>query len=177
LWIFAALALLPAESEDYIMILAPLVIGITLVALPFFFNKRERHPRRRPWAVGVVIIVVVMVGTLWRTGVNAPWSPDFEAEQLPIEVIPAGDQRVAQGAQIFYNEGCIYCHAYAEQGGLRGPNLTNVSERLSAEQITIAILAGREAQGMPAYAGTLTVEEVQALVAFFQAEAQTTAVR
>ena len=171
LWIFAALALLPAESEDLVMILAPLVIGALLIGLPFFSNKGERHPRRRPWAVGIVIIVLIMVGTLWRTGINAPWSPAFDVEPLPAEAVPAGNELVAQGAQLFYTEGCIYCHAYAEQGGVRGPNLTNVSERLSTEQITIAILAGREDQGMPSYAA-LSNEEVQALVAFFQAQVE-----
>jgi hypothetical protein len=36
--------------------------------LPLIFNRGERSFGRRPWSVGVVIIVVLMVGTLWLFG-------------------------------------------------------------------------------------------------------------
>jgi ubiquinol-cytochrome c reductase cytochrome b subunit len=168
LWFFAALALLPHQIEDYVIILGPLVIGFLLFALPFFSNRGERSWKRRPWAVGIVLTVVIMIGTLWIVGVQAPWSPNFEAETLASDVVPAGTEQVRQGAQLFHDEGCIYCHAYANQGGQRGPNLSNVSERLPPEQIGIAILDGRE--GMPSYATTLSPQEVEALVAFLRAQ-------
>jgi ubiquinol-cytochrome c reductase cytochrome b subunit len=77
---------------------------------------------------------------------------------------------VQRGAQIFYNEGCQFCHAYAGQGGQRGPSLTTVGDRLSREQITISILNGR--RNMPAYGNTLTPDELEALVAFLQSRSQ-----
>jgi ubiquinol-cytochrome c reductase cytochrome b subunit len=170
LWFFAALALLPSGIEDYVIVLGPLVIGLLFFALPFISNRGERSPRRRPWAVGVVLIAVIMVGTLWIAGIRAPWSPAFEAEALAPEVVATTNEQVRRGAEIFHQEGCQFCHAVAGQGGQRGPNLTNVANRLPTEQITIAILDGR--QGMPSYAGTLKPDEVQALVAFFQAQTQ-----
>ncbi len=117
-------------------------------------------------------MVVVMVGTLWIAGIRAPWSPEFEAEALSPAVAGGASVQVRRGAEIFHAEGCQFCHAIAGQGGRRGPNLTDVAERLPVEQITISILDGRE--GMPAYAGTLTPEEVRALVAFLQAQADQT---
>ena len=111
-------------------------------------------------------MAVIMIGTLWIAGIRAPWSPKFEARPLPVEVVGVPSRQALRGAQVFYAEGCQYCHAVAGYGGQRGPNLTNVAERLPAEQITIAILDGRT--GMPSYAGILAPEEVQALVAFLQ---------
>src|SRR5262249_32696419 len=85
LWIFSAFALLPASIEDYVILVAPLLIGLILVALPFVAGRGERSPRRRPWAVGVVIMVVLMVGSLWLIGERAPWSPNFAAQPLPAQ--------------------------------------------------------------------------------------------
>lgn len=170
LWFFAALALLPTEIEDYVILIAPVVIGILLIGLPFISNKGERSYRRRPWAVGIVIIVVIMVGTLWRAGANAPWSPAFTQQPLAPEVVQARTAQVERGAQLFHSEGCQFCHAFAGQGGQRGPSLTNAGDRLSREQITTSILNGR--RNMPAYGNTLTPDQLEALVAFLQSRSQ-----
>ncbi len=163
LWFFAALALLPAAVEDYVIWIGPLVLGALLIALPFISNRGERSPRSRPWAVGIVIIVVIMIGALWIRGILAPWTPEFETRPVQ-EVVAAPDEQIRLGATLFYEEGCQFCHMVAGRGGQRGPDLTNVANRLSTELITISILDGRE--NMPAYARTLTPEEVNALVAF-----------
>jgi ubiquinol-cytochrome c reductase cytochrome b subunit len=164
LWFFAALALLPAGIEDYVILLAPLLIGAVLILLPLIFNRGERSFRRRPWSVAVVIMVVLMVGTLWLFGERAPWSPNFAAQVLAPDVVGAANPQVQQGALLFNRKGCQYCHLIAGQGGQRGPDLTNVSDRLTQEQLTTTILNGR--RNMPAYAHTLTPEELNALVAF-----------
>jgi ubiquinol-cytochrome c reductase cytochrome b subunit len=166
LWLFAALALLPAGIEDYFIIVAPLVIALVLLGLPFFANAGERSPRRRPWAVGIVIVVVVMIGALWRAGERAPWSPNFAAQPLPAQAVAASSGQAQQGALLFHAKGCQFCHTFAGQGGQRGPDLTLVSDRLPTEQIAISILNGRT--NMPAFAGTLTPEEVNDLIAFLQ---------
>ena len=158
LWVFAALALLPAGIEDYVIVIAPLLIGAMLILLPLIFNRGERSPRRRPWSVAVVIMVVLMIGTLWLAGERAPWSPDFAAQTLSADVVGGGSQQVRQGALLFNRRGCQYCHA--------GPDLTSVGNRLTQIQLVTTILNGR--RNMPAYANTLTPEEVNALVAFLQ---------
>ncbi len=169
LWIFAALALVPPALEDLVILGAPAIFGALLIFLPFLSNKGERSPKRRPWAIAVVLVAVVMVGTLYVAGERAPWSPRFDAPPIPVEVVAAreNEQLIAQGAQLYYSKGCEACHSMAGYGGYYGPNLTEVYERLTREQIVSRIIAG--GQGMPAYAGTLSNQEINALVTFLQA--------
>lgn len=170
LWFFAALALLPPGIEDYVIVLAPLLIGAVLILLPFVSGRGERSPRRRPWAVAVVVMVVLMIGTLWVAGERAPWSPVFAAQALPPSVAQGQGQAAERGAALFYSKGCLYCHTYAGQGGQRGPDLTRVGARLAPERITTIILNGRG--NMPSYGNSLTPEEVNDLVAFLTAQRQ-----
>ncbi len=59
---------------------------------------------------------------------------------------------------------------YAGQGGKRGPELTDVGGRMTAEQIALRITNG--SPNMPAYARTLTPAQVNALVAFLAIRAR-----
>ena len=68
LWYFAVLALIPPHIEGYVMILAPAFIGILLLVVPILNNKGERHWSRRPWSIGVVLLRVIMIGSLWIVG-------------------------------------------------------------------------------------------------------------
>jgi ubiquinol-cytochrome c reductase cytochrome b subunit len=170
IWIFSAFALLPASIEDYIIIGAPVLIGLVLLGLPFVANHGERSPSRRPWAVASVILVVIMIGGLWLAGVRAPWSPNFAAQPLPPDVVGTTNAQVQHGALLFHAKGCQYCHMFAGQGGQRGPDLTTVGDRLTTEQISIAILNGRP--NMPSFAGTLKPEEVNDLVAFLRSRTE-----
>jgi len=166
LWYFAVLALLPHGSEDYVIILGPLLVGVILLLLPLLFNKGERAPLRRPWALGVVLMTALMIGTLWRAGEKADWSPRFNTKPLPRTVIGATEGPVARGGALFNDKACIYCHRVAVYGGRRGPDLTTVADRLTPDQMRIRILNG--GYNMPAFAGILTKEEVADLMAFLE---------
>ncbi len=166
LWFFAALAVLPAGIEDYVIVLGPLLVGLVLVLLPFVASRGERSWRARPWAVASVILVVLMIGALWQAGERAPWSPHFTLQPIPANLANSQNELVRQGAVLFRREGCQFCHTFQGVGGIRGPNLTNVAERIPTEIITTSILAGRP--NMPSYAGSLTPDEVRALVTFLQ---------
>ena len=165
LWIFAALALVPEEAEDLVILGLPLLIGALLVVLPLF-NRGERSPKRRPWSLAVVLLAVIMIGTLYVAGRRAPWSPQYDTRPLAADVIGTTDRQVVQGAELFNTKGCQACHAVADSGGRRGPDLTDAGRRLTREQIIVRILNG--GGGMPAYAGNLTPEEVNALTAFLE---------
>jgi ubiquinol-cytochrome c reductase cytochrome b subunit len=166
LWVFALMALVPPATEGYIMIYGPLAFGLVLILLPFFANRGERSPRRRPWAIGIVLIAVVMIVTLGIAGQQSNWSPDFSAQPLPEQVVAASSGPVADGAQLFHEKGCEYCHMVDGYGGRRGPDLSNIGNRLTPEDMTIRILNG--GTNMPAFASILTPEQINALVAFLQ---------
>ncbi len=166
LWYFAVLALLPHGSEDYVMILGPLAVGAVLLLLPLLFNKGERAPLRRPWAMGVVLMTVTMIGTLWIAGRHENWSPRFDAGPLPESVIGASSGPVAEGGKLFQEKACIYCHQVAGHGGKRGPDLTTVADRRTVQEMKIRIANG--GYNMPAFAGILSRTEMSDLLAFLE---------
>jgi ubiquinol-cytochrome c reductase cytochrome b subunit len=164
LWYFAVLALAPSSLESYIIILAPLAIGALLFSAPLLSNKGERSARRRPWAIGIVVITVVMIGSLWVLGARSPWSPNFDEPPLAADIVGATDGPVAEGARLFHDKACLSCHLIAGHGGRRGPNLTTIGDLLTPENITIRILNG--GTNMPGFAGTLAPQDLDKLVAF-----------
>jgi len=166
LWYFGALALIPPQLEDYFMILSPLFAGVVLFLIPFVSNRGERSPARRPWAVGSVLVVCLMIATLWIAGAKSPWSPDFRALPLSPAVVGASSGPVAVGARLFHDKGCEYCHAIAGHGGQRGPDLTVVGGRLTPKEMTWRILNG--GTNMPAFAGNITPQDLDDLIAFLK---------
>ncbi len=159
LWYFAVLAQLPHGTESAVIVGAPLAAAVCLLILPLVFNSGQRAPSRRPWAVASVAIIVASVGVLWYQGEKSPWSPDFGASALAASTIPP-----SEGATLFHDKGCEYCHMIDGQGGRRGPDLSTVGDRLTQEQITLRIMNG--GYNMPAFAQSLKPKEVDALVAF-----------
>lgn len=166
LWYFAILALLPHGTESWFMIAFPATAGLVLLVLPLVFNRGERSARRRPWAVGIVVFFVVSIGALWIEGARAPWSPRFDAAPLPASVVGTTHGRIAAGAKLFHNKSCIACHMIDGHGGERGPDLTYVGDRLSAAQLILRINNG--GNNMPAYASSLTPEEMDDLTVFLE---------
>lgn len=69
-----------------------------------------------------------------------------------------------EGAQLFHSKGCEYCHAVSGYGGHRGPDLTNVGDRLSSDQTIIRTLNG--GTNMPAFGSMLSRQELDYLVTF-----------
>jgi ubiquinol-cytochrome c reductase cytochrome b subunit len=166
LWYFAVLAQMPPAAENFVIIGAPLLAGVCLLVLPLVFNRGQRAPSRRPWAVASIALIVVGVGTLWIQGKRSPWSPDFEPRPLPSSVVQAATLEVSNGARLFETKGCQFCHAISGYGGQRGPDLTTAGDRLSPQQITLRILNG--GYNMPPFASTLAPDEVSALAAFLE---------
>jgi ubiquinol-cytochrome c reductase cytochrome b subunit len=164
LWIFALFALMPPAIESYVMFLGPLFLIFMLFALPFISNKGERHPLRRPWAIAGVIMTITIVATLWYEGVKAPWSPDFETKPIPKSLTLGKDSVLIYGSQLMYDKGCLFCHQINNMGGQRGPNLTFIEKRLTKSEITIRIVNG--GSNMPAFGGSLSRTELNALVVF-----------
>jgi ubiquinol-cytochrome c reductase cytochrome b subunit len=165
LWYFAVLAMVPHHLETIIIVAGPLVFGALLLLVPMF-NKGERSVRRRPMAALLVVFIWTMILVFWVAGERADWSPDFDAVPLPAQVVNSTDPAVMEGARLFHTSGCEFCHAVAGYGGKRGPELTEVAARMSADQITARITNG--GPNMPAYVRVLTPEETGAIVAFLR---------
>jgi ubiquinol-cytochrome c reductase cytochrome b subunit len=166
LWYFSVLALIPAQAEGAMIILGPAVFFFLMFALPFFANKGERAPTRRPWAVGIAVLTVIIIVPLWIAGEQAPWSPNTQTLPIPAESLGPISVTAKQGSELFYTKGCQYCHLVGEYGGKKGPNLSQVGSRLTEGQLTTRILNG--GNGMPAYGGTIKPDELKALVEFLQ---------
>jgi len=163
---FAFLALMPPQMETYLMVFGPLLVGALLFFLPFISNKGERSPLRRPWAVAIVALTIVSISGLWAIGITSPWSPHFYAEPLTAEIIGADSGPMYRGGMDFNEKGCLYCHTISGHGGLRGPDLTYIGDRLSSDELTWRIMNG--GLNMPGFGGTLTNEELSDLVIFLK---------
>ena len=166
LWYFALLALIPVRIEGYVMILAPVLIGLTILMIPVLNHKGERAASRRPWAIAVVCLSVIMIGSLWIEGQQSPWSPNFQALPLTEKVVGATSGPVFQGAQLFHDKACLNCHLIQGHGGRRGPDLTYIADKLTHDNMVIRIVNG--GNNMPAFGSSLKPQEVDALVAFLE---------
>ena len=170
LWYFAVLALIPPALEGYVMVLAPAVIGILLLVVPILNNRGERAASRRPWAIAVVLLSVIMIGSLWIAGARSPWSPNFDPRPLTPKIIGATSGPVFEGARLFREKACLNCHLIEGHGGRRGPDLTWVGDRLTHGDIVIRIVNG--GVNMPAFGKSLKPEELTNITAFLESRKQ-----
>lgn len=172
LWYYAVLTLIPRWSENYVIILGPLVFIAVLILLPLISAKGERSPFKRPWAFGFVAFIVFMIAYFGRAGHVAPWSPRMEAPPLPASVVGATSGPIADGAKVFYDKGCEFCHTISGYGGIRGPDLTYAGDRMTPAQMETRIYSG--AQNMPSYHGNITPQELSDLLTFLNSRRRRT---
>jgi ubiquinol-cytochrome c reductase cytochrome b subunit len=163
-WYFALLAYLPPGLENVVIILAPLLGGAILIGVPFLAPRGERHPARRPLALAAVIFAVSVLAALTVAGKRERWSPRFDARPLTATEIGASSGPIYEGGMLFNTKRCLFCHTIEGQGGTRGPDLTLVGNRLTDEQLILRIANG--APNMPSFAGILSADELEQLVAF-----------
>jgi ubiquinol-cytochrome c reductase cytochrome b subunit len=97
-------------------------------------------------------------------GIRAPWSPRLDAPPLPASAVGVASGPIADGARVFYDKGCEYCHTVSGYGGIRGPDLSDAGDRMSPAQMATRIFSG--AENMPSYRGNLKPEELASLLAF-----------
>lgn len=166
-WYYALIYVKPRGMEEIVMVYAPLLLPIVLIALPLVAWRGERSPARRPWAIVIVAIAVIGFVTLLVLGYRAPWVPAVHSEPLTPAMIGAASGPAYEGAEVFHARGCQSCHTVLGRGGKYGPDLTDVAKRMGREEITVRTLIG--IGDMPAYRDILSAEETSALIAFLRA--------
>lgn len=164
LWYFGILAILPHNSEQYFIIAAPMLWGFLLIGLPFVFPTGSRDPAKRPWAFAVVIAAWTIIIVFWMDAKKHWWVPDFHPKPLAASIIPSKSRVVALGAHYFATKGCLYCHRMGHDGGIRGPNLTYVGDRLNNAELMTRIMMG--GYNMPPFNKILSFSQADALVTF-----------
>ncbi|MCC6347955.1 MAG: cytochrome b N-terminal domain-containing protein [Nitrospirales bacterium] len=163
-WYFAVLALLPYSLENYVMVLAPFLIALILLSVPLASNRGERHPERRPLAVAAVIFIFSCIAALTLAGWRENWSPRVNAPPLTADIIGVSSGPVYDGAMVFNEKACLYCHTIEGHGGKRGPDLSWIADRLTRDQMTLRIMNG--AYNMPVFGRILSTTETENLLDF-----------
>jgi ubiquinol-cytochrome c reductase cytochrome b subunit len=167
--IFAALALLPDWMEVLVLFVAPALMLLFLLALPFISGTGEKSARRRPVAVLSVIFIMLVIGVLTYMGETSPWSPEVSAwsgDAVPVKYLTGRTPLELHGALVFQNKQCRNCHSLGGEGGQRGPALDAVATRMTRDQMVRQVIQG--GGNMPAYGKKLTPAEVDALISFLQ---------
>jgi ubiquinol-cytochrome c reductase cytochrome b subunit len=167
LWLFAAAALAPHDTEVILFFVLPIIGTILLIGLPFYSNQGEKHFSRRPVAILMVILTYLALGMLTYAGLTGPWSPHMEAwsgTATKAEFIQARTPLELQGALLLQSKQCRNCHAIGGEGGRRGPDLSAVGARMDENQLVRQVIQG--GGNMPAYGNNLSQHEVEALVAY-----------
>ncbi len=165
--LFSAFALLPPWTETVLILTAPVLGILALLAVPFVAGTGEKSWQRRPVAVLGVTLVFLTLATLTWLGLSSPWSPHMDAwsaAPVPVEYVKGRTALELQGALLVQGKQCRNCHALGGTGGLRGPALDDVATRLTRDQLIRQVLQG--GGNMPAYGKNLRPAEVTALVAF-----------
>lgn len=165
---FALLAVIPKGLESVVIIGLPALAFGFLFLLPLIRPRGERHPARRPLALAAVGLGVVVYGALTVAGLASPWVPvSTEGATLPPAVLSGLSAEETAGARLFVSASCFACHAIGGAGGRRGPDLSTVGARRTADQLTTTILTG-QGEAMPSFAGALTPPQLAELVAFLR---------
>lgn len=138
LFMFQLLKYFPGQLEVVGVFVIPTLLVLLLFALPFLDRKRERHFTKRPVVIGVTAFFVLGVVFLTVQSV---------VEQPPPAQVAPGDQTAA-----LYTENCAPCHG----ASVVVPAGTNLHE----------VIAQGSHDGMPAWSGDLTSDEIDALAGF-----------
>jgi mono/diheme cytochrome c family protein len=138
LFLFQLLKYFPGSLEVIGVFIIPSVAVIFLIILPLIDRSPKRHFLRRPVILGLTTLSVI--GVLFLTIQSNREIPP------PLEVV-GGDLTA-----VLYTENCAPCH---------GPSIT-VPAGVNLHEV----IAQSQHEGMPAWSGDLTSDEIDALAGF-----------
>ncbi|HEV2280173.1 MAG TPA: cytochrome b N-terminal domain-containing protein [Acidobacteriaceae bacterium] len=167
LWIYAVLSYLPPSLETPFILVAPPILVLCLLLVPFVNGEGEKSWHRRPVAVLSLTFVAVVWGVFTHLGTYTPWSPHMTAwssATIPVKYLQEATPLVRQGAIIFESKQCRNCHSVGGQGGERGPALDDIATRMTPDELRFKVVTG--GGNMPAYGHNLSPAEIEALISF-----------
>ncbi len=140
--------------------MVPNILIILLVVWPFIDRGPERRIWKRPFALGLTVIVTGMLCYLTWLGANSPAGVAKGA--LPVSGL---DEQATKGMAVYMANGCGSCHMVAGVGAPGpGPDLTNEGAKGWDNAKMIAWLKAPKAP-MPSYA-SLPPQELEDLSTF-----------
>jgi cytochrome c oxidase cbb3-type subunit 3 len=133
-----------------------LVLGVGLVALSAC-DREERHSRAKP--IGETVAAGQSPDTIWPGGTTPP------ALDARAKIYDNNAPAISQGQMLYMQMNCVGCHFHG--GGGMGPPLMDDEWRYGGriDQIAATIAEGRP-NGMPAWRGRLTDDQIWKLAAY-----------
>jgi mono/diheme cytochrome c family protein len=138
LFLFQLLKYFPGNLEVIGVFVLPTLIILLLFALPFLDRSPFRHFLKRPWITGLTLIL--LLGVVFLT-------TQATLEAPPPVAVATGDQTAA-----LYLKNCAPCH---------GPSIA-VPIGINLHDV----IAEGKHEGMPAWSGDLTSDQIDALAGF-----------
>lgn len=165
-WYSGLIALLPRWVAPWFVVAFPVLLLLTMVLLPFVDRSPRRGMRKRPWAVAVVLLVVVGIVGLSGLRLRSPWTgwPEPEPPEVPPGIELTADAE--EGRQLFARNGCTSCHAVAGSGRRVAVDLATLREPLSRDELRNYILQPPDDVPMPSFEGRLTDHELNRIIDF-----------
>ncbi len=140
--------------------MVPNILIILLVVWPFIDRGPERRIWKRPFAMGMIVLVTGFL--CYTTYLGAKTPAGVSSQGLPVGGL---DEAGTAGMQVFMDNGCGSCHMVAGVGAPGpGPDLTNFGSKGWDEAKQIAWLKAPNPP-MPSYA-SLPPADLEALATF-----------
>lgn len=131
LFLYEALKFFPGKLEVLGTVGIPTIGVLILVLLPFLDRKPERNPARRPYAIGIGILVAVALVGLTVAGFLS--NPEDTQAASASAATPSASGKLSasarEGQHLFQTLGCTGCHSVNGSGGTAGPDLSNEGTR------------------------------------------------
>jgi len=177
LWLFEMLKYFPGVIEWLGTAVIPALLVLALLLLPFYDRRPVRYWRKRPIAIGAMIVGTVgIIALTIMAAATTPPNPEVDVFTSVTEEIVAG--------QDLYSVQCVECHGSEGEGGeiigvegLEGVvvaalNAPDFIYTRTDETIFNIIDYGQQDLGMQpfglAYGGELQRGEIQAIVTFMR---------
>jgi hypothetical protein len=136
LFLFQMLKYFPGDLEVIGVIVIPTLAVLFLLLLPFLDRGTKRHFWNRKWVIGVTLVGLIGVVGLTIQSIR--------------ETPPPAEAQGGDPTAILYTENCAGCHG----------STIEISEGTNLHTI---IAQGQHNEGMPAWSGDLTSDEIDAL--------------